>query len=115
MHEVRVVMLNWHLLHFLAPGTPPTNVQAWGISDTSFKATWLPPSQPNGRLTGYRLYLTTNLKGKWVYQVSGENEMIVRKLQKKTTYYYTLYAYNDVGEGPYTGTYAVKTSKGGRI
>ena len=41
--------------------------------------------------------------------------MIVRGLQKKTTYYYTLYAYNDVGEGPYTGTYAVKTSKGGRI
>lgn len=95
-----------------APGTPPTNVQAWGISDTSFKATWLPPSQPNGRLTGYRLYLTTNLKGKWLYRVSGENEMIVRGLQKKTTYYYTLYAYNSVGEGPYSGTYAVKTSKG---
>lgn len=41
--------------------------------------------------------------------------MIVRGLQKKTTYYYTLYAYNNVGKGPYSGTYAVKTSKGGRI
>ena len=120
--HVGLSSLIWYVFHALfffhsssVPGTPPTNVQARGLSDTSFEATWLPPSQPNGRIMGYRLYLTTDPKSKWRYRVTGVNETQIIGLKKKTTYYFTLVAYNSAGEGPYTGMYVVKTSKGGTI
>ncbi len=99
-----------------APGTPPHNIQAKGLSDTSFEATWLPPSQPNGEILGYRLYYVTDPKLKidqWLYRASAENQTQITGLLKMTTYYFKLIAYNSAGEGPLSELYAVKTAQGG--
>lgn len=99
-----------------APGTPPRNIQAKGLSDTSFEATWLPPSQPNGAILGYRLYYVTDPKLKidqWLYKASADNQTQITGLLKMTTYYFKLIAYNSAGEGPLSDLFAVKTAQGG--
>ncbi|KAJ7372550.1 hypothetical protein OS493_019059 [Desmophyllum pertusum] len=98
-----------------APGTPPWNIQAKGLSDTSFEATWLPPKQPNGQIRGYRLYYVTDPKqniDKWLYKASAINQTQITGLKKMTTYYFKLIAYNSAGEGPLSGLFAVKTAQG---
>lgn len=101
-----------------APGTPPRNIQAKGLSDTSFEATWLPPSQPNGEILGYRLYYVTDPKLKidqWLYRASADNQTQITGLLKTTTYYFKLIAYNSAGEGPLSDLFAVKTAQGGEM
>ena len=99
-----------------APGTPPRNIQAKGLSDRSFGATWLPPSQPNGYISAYRLYYVTDPKLKidrWFFSATGFNETEVTGLRKMTTYYFRVVAYNSAGIGPFSDLFAVKTAKGG--
>ncbi|KAK2569595.1 Receptor-type tyrosine-protein phosphatase delta [Acropora cervicornis] len=101
--------------HEKAPGTVPRNIQARGISDNSFEATWLPPLEPNGLIYGYRLFYTTDLTtdfSLWRYKPSAENETVVERLQRHTTYYFRIAAYNVIGQGPLTGLYAVKVARG---
>ena len=103
-------------LHSSAPGTPPRNIQAKGLSDTSFEATWLPPSQPNGEILGYRLYYVTDPKLKidqWLYRASADNQTQITGLLKMTTYFFKLIAYNSAGQGPLSDLFAVKTAQGG--
>lgn len=103
---------------FSAPGTVPRNIQARGISDNSFEATWLPPLEPNGLIYGYRLFYTTDLTtdfSLWRYKPSAENETVVERLQRHTTYYFRIAAYNVIGQGPLTGLYAVKVARGGKL
>lgn len=105
-------------LHSSAPGTPPRNIQAKGLSDSSFEATWLPPSQPNGEILGYRLYYVTDPKLKidqWLYRASADNQTQITGLLKKTTYYFKLIAYNSAGQGPLSDLFAVKTAQGGEL
>ena len=99
-----------------APGTPPRNIQAKGLSDRSFEATWLPPSQPNGYLLGYRLFYVTDPTlhiDRWFYMATGENQTQITGLRKMTTYYFKVHAFNSAGVGPLSDLFAVKTARGG--
>ena len=103
-------------LHSSAPGTPPRNMQAKGLSYTSFEATWLPPSQSNGEILWYRLYYVTDPKLKidqWLYRASADNQTQIAGLIEMTTNYFKLIAYNSAGQGPLSDLFAVKTAQGG--
>ena len=105
------------MLPLTAPGTPPRNVQAKGLSDTSFEATWLPPLEPNGIIRGYRLKYSNDLTKdfhQWQFKVAAFNQAVVTGLQRTTTYYFKLLALNNAGEGPLTKMFAVKTAQGGQ-
>ena len=92
------------------------NIQAKGLPDNSFEATWLPPSQPNGEILGYCLYYVTDPKLKidqWLYRASADNQTQITGLLKTTTYFFKLIAYNSAGQGPLSDLFAVKTAQGG--
>ena len=62
------------------------NIQAKGLPDNSFEATWLPPRQPNGEILGYCLYYVTDPKLKidqWPYRASADNQTQITGLIKK--------------------------------
>ena len=103
-------------LFFTAPGGPPRNIRAWGVSDTSFGASWLPPLELNGRLEMYHLIYSTDLEkdySQWRFKPEASNDTVVEGLKPFTTYYFRMVAYTRVGRGPPTEMFVVKTGKGG--
>ena len=101
---------------FTAPGGPPRNIRAWGVSDTSFGASWLPPLELNGRLEMYHLIYSTDLEkdySQWRFKPEASNYTVVEGLKPFTTYYFRMVAYTRVGRGPPTEMFVVKTGKGG--
>ena len=101
---------------FTAPGGPPRNIRAWGVSDTSFGVSWLPPLELNGRLEMYHLIYSTDLEkdySQWRFKPEARNYTVVEGLKPVTTYYFRMVAYTRVGRGPPTKMFVVKTGKGG--
>ena len=104
------------LFFLTAPGGPPRNIRAWGVSDTSFGASWLPPLELNGRLEMYHLIYSTDLEkdySQWRFKPEASNYTVVEGLKSFTTYYFRMVAYTRVGRGPPTEMFVVKTGKGG--
>ena len=104
------------LFFLTAPGGPPRNIRAWGVSDTSFGASWLPPLELNGRLEMYHLIYSTDLEkdySQWRFKPEASNYTVVEGLKPFTTYYFRMVAYTRVGRGPPTEMFVVKTGKGG--
>ena len=104
------------LFFLTAPGGPPRNIRAWGVSDTSFGASWLPPLELNGRLEMYHLIYSTDLEkdySQWRFKPEASNYTVVEGLKPFTTYYFRMVAYTRVGRGPPTKMFVVKTGKGG--
>ncbi|XP_048580737.1 tyrosine-protein phosphatase Lar isoform X2 [Nematostella vectensis] len=97
------------------PGSAPRNIEAMGVSDTSFKAGWLPPISANGRIRGYRLYYSLDLLediSQWRFMASSTNSTTVTGLTRQTTHFFRILAYNIAGDGPLSEVVAVKTQKG---
>ena len=111
-----MMMMNFTALFFTAPGGPPRNIRAWGVSDTSFGASWLPPLELNGRLEMYHLIYSTDLEkdySQWRFKPEARNYTVVEGLKPVTTYYFRMVAYTRVGRSPPTKMFVVKTGKGG--
>ena len=46
-----------------APGTPPDNVQVTALDSSSVVVSWQEPTEPNGRITHYTVYVNGSADG----------------------------------------------------
>ncbi|XP_026671554.1 neogenin isoform X4 [Ceratina calcarata] len=98
------------------PSSAPRDLMIQSIEDrpTSVLLRWQPPKQPNGPITGYIIFYTTD-NTKWdrdwlIEAVIGDKtEFIVKGLQPSTTYYFKIQARNSKGYGPFSTTVPFKT------
>lgn len=87
---------------------------------------WQPPAKPNGQITGYLVFYTTDPKQdlrEWVVDGVLEGDELsatIKRLTPSTTYYFKVQARNSKGYGPLSETVIYKTpqadgSGGGQI
>ncbi|XP_078035677.1 neogenin protein frazzled isoform X1 [Augochlora pura] len=99
-----------------APSSAPRDLLIQTIEDrpTSVLLRWQPPKQPNGPITGYIIfYSTDNTKWDrdWLIEavIGDKTEFIVKSLKPNTTYYFKIQARNSKGYGPFSTTVPFKT------
>ncbi|XP_033336090.1 neogenin protein frazzled isoform X4 [Megalopta genalis] len=104
-----------------APSSAPRDLLIQTIEDrpTSVLLRWQPPKQPNGPITGYIIfYSTDNTKWDrdWLIEavIGDKTEFIVKSLKPNTTYYFKIQARNSKGYGPFSTTVPFKTPQNGR-
>ncbi|KAJ0055609.1 hypothetical protein NL108_005419 [Boleophthalmus pectinirostris] len=87
-----------------APSTAPKQVRGHMLSATTAVIHWDEPEEPNGQITGYRVYYTmdsTQHVNLWEKQiVRGSNFVTIQGLIPNKTYYIKVLAYTSVGDGP---------------
>ncbi|XP_046404271.1 neogenin isoform X2 [Ischnura elegans] len=81
---------------------------------------WQPPKQPNGQITGYVVFYTTDSSQKdrdWVVEgvVGDRMTTVVRGLTPATTYYFKIQARNLKGYGPYSSIVSFTTAAGNGV
>ncbi|XP_076679660.1 neogenin protein frazzled isoform X7 [Andrena cerasifolii] len=98
------------------PSSAPRDLVIQTIEDrpTSVLLRWQPPKQPNGPITGYIIFYSTD-NTKWdrewsIEAVIGDKiDFIVKDLKPSTTYYFKIQARNSKGYGPFSTTVPFKT------
>ncbi|XP_076293131.1 neogenin protein frazzled isoform X5 [Lasioglossum baleicum] len=99
-----------------APSSAPRDLLLQTMEDrpTSVLLRWQPPKQPNGPITGYIIFYSTD-NTKWdrdwlIEAVLGDKtEFVVKVLKPNTTYYFKIQARNSKGYGPFSTTVPFKT------
>ena len=91
------------------PGTPPMSLTASPVKGrpNDVLLMWLGPEEPNGQITGYDLFYTTDpLAEDWALDQIMENKLThqVKDLTLETTYYFKIAARNRKGLGPPSAT-----------
>ncbi|XP_057663136.1 tyrosine-protein phosphatase Lar isoform X3 [Diorhabda carinulata] len=98
------------------PGTAPRNVQVRPLSSSTMVIQWDEPETPNGQVTGYKVYYTTNAQqpmAQWESQVVDNNQLTtISELTPHTIYTIRVQAYTSVGPGPLSVPVHVKTQQG---
>ncbi|CAH1184278.1 unnamed protein product [Phyllotreta striolata] len=98
------------------PGTAPRNVQVRPLSSSTMVIQWDEPETPNGQVTGYKVYYTTNAQqpmAQWESQVVDNNQLTtISELTPHTIYTIRVQAYTSVGPGPLSAPVHVKTQQG---
>eukprot|EP00058_Branchiostoma_floridae_P015952 XP_002601440.1 hypothetical protein BRAFLDRAFT_281312 [Branchiostoma floridae] len=99
-----------------APSSPPVDVTARPISSSTMLIQWREPEQPNGKITGYIIYYTTNPKldiTDWAkHRMHSGLLTTISDLITKTTYNIRVQAVTSVGSGPLSDPIQVKTEQG---
>ncbi|XP_052084444.1 neogenin-like isoform X7 [Mytilus californianus] len=111
-----------------APGSAPRDLTTISIEKNpkAVRLNWQPPVTPNGQITGYLIFYTTdpNLEDvDWVVEgvLPGERlTTTIKGLTPDTTYYFKMQTRNSKGYGPISPTVIYKTPKsdgtgGGKI
>ncbi|XP_076438813.1 neogenin-like [Babylonia areolata] len=90
-----------------APGSEPRDLTPVPLANDPLAVSihWQPPQRPNGQITGYLIYYTTDADQEdrdWVLEgVLGDKlSTVITKLTKDTTYYFKVQARNAIGYGP---------------
>ncbi|XP_076634559.1 neogenin protein frazzled isoform X8 [Colletes latitarsis] len=98
------------------PSSAPRDLLIQSVEDrpVSVLLRWQPPKQPNGPITGYIIfYSTDNTKRDrdWLIEavIGDKTEFIVKGLKSSTTYYFKIQARNSKGYGPLSTTVPFKT------
>ncbi|XP_035671816.1 uncharacterized protein LOC118412872 isoform X1 [Branchiostoma floridae] len=99
------------------PGTAPQNVTVQGMEEnpTQVILTWLPPTEPNGMITGYFVLYTTDPRKDvrdWAAQAAldvNSLEFKITGLEPGTRYYFIVQARNAVGYSPRSPTVVFQT------
>lgn len=93
--------------HEAAPTTPPRDLTVVSMESNpaAIILNWQPPKQPNGQITGYMVFYTTDNTQKerdWVVEgvVGDKMTTVIRGLTPNTTYYFKIQARNNKGYGP---------------
>ncbi|KAK1789709.1 hypothetical protein P4O66_015604 [Electrophorus voltai] len=78
---------------------------------------WQPPSEANGKITGYIIYYSTDVNAEvhdWVVEPVMGNRLThqIQELTLDTTYYFKIQARNSKGMGPLSDTVQFRTPKG---
>ncbi|KAF8786935.1 Receptor-type tyrosine-protein phosphatase like protein [Argiope bruennichi] len=98
------------------PGSAPRNVQARPLSSSTVVIQWDPPKEPNGQVTGYKVYYTTrpNLPtSAWNTQPVDNNQLTtISDLTPQTIYTIRIQAFTSRGPGPHSAPVQVKTQQG---
>ncbi|XP_060521097.1 tyrosine-protein phosphatase Lar isoform X3 [Cylas formicarius] len=98
------------------PGTAPRNVQVRPLSSSTMVIQWDEPETPNGQVTGYKVYYTTNSQlpmAQWDSQVVDNNQLTtISELTPHTIYTIRVQAFTSVGPGPLSPPVHVKTQQG---
>ncbi|KAG8188904.1 hypothetical protein JTE90_014959 [Oedothorax gibbosus] len=98
------------------PGSAPRNVQARPLSSSTVVIQWDPPKEPNGQVTGYKVYYTTrpNLPtSAWNTQPVDNNQLTtISELTPQTIYTIRIQAFTSRGPGPHSAPVQVKTQQG---
>lgn len=97
-------------------GSYPRNVQARPLSSTTIVVQWEAPEEPNGQVTGYKIYYTQtpNLPiNSWNVQSVNSNELTtISDLQVQSIYSIRVQALTNRGPGPISPPVQVKTQQG---
>ncbi|XP_077973840.1 receptor-type tyrosine-protein phosphatase delta-like isoform X3 [Styela clava] len=99
------------------PTSPPESINAYLQSVSSIVVVWEPPLEPNGAISAYRIYHTSDVTlplEEWMENEAAGNERgtVIHGLVTDTTYTICVSAVNYQGEGPLTKRITVKTTKG---
>ncbi|GFS82587.1 neogenin [Trichonephila clavipes] len=99
-----------------APSSPPRDLTVVSYEDDSTQISlhWQPPKQPNGHITGYVIFYTTDKTQRdrdWVVEgvVGDRMTTILKGLTLDTTYYFKIQARNNKGYGPLSSEVAFHT------
>lgn len=100
------------LLGFLPPPAPPaapSNLSARAVSSSQINLTWTDNSQGE---TGFKIERKTGASGTYA-EIATVGANVTKKndtgLNKKTTYYYRVRAYNAAGDSPYSNEASART------
>ncbi|XP_023218239.1 neogenin-like isoform X2 [Centruroides sculpturatus] len=104
-----------------APSSPPRDLTIFASEDdpTTINLHWQPPKFPNGQITGYVIFYTTDNtqkdRDRVVEGVVGDKMTATLKgLTADTTYYYKIQARNNKGYGPMSAEVTFRTGSDGR-
>lgn len=95
------------------PGSAPRNIQAQPLSTSTMVIQWTEPEEPNGQVTSYKVYYTTEpLKpiNEWKSQIVDNNRLTtLSDLIPMVTYTIRVQAHTSIGPGPLSQPLQVKT------
>ncbi|XP_051170943.1 tyrosine-protein phosphatase Lar isoform X3 [Leptopilina boulardi] len=98
------------------PGTAPRKVQVRPLSSSTMVIQWDEPETPNGQVTGYKVYYTTDPNqpmASWQSQMVDNNQLTtIADLTPHTIYTITVQALTSVGPGPVSPPVQIKTQQG---
>ncbi|XP_034180769.1 tyrosine-protein phosphatase Lar isoform X4 [Osmia lignaria lignaria] len=98
------------------PGTAPRKVQARPLSSSTMVIQWDEPETPNGQVTGYKVYYTTDSNqqmASWQYQMVDNSQLTtISDLTPHTIYTIRVQALTSVGPGPLSLPVQIKTQQG---
>ncbi|XP_061940961.1 tyrosine-protein phosphatase Lar isoform X11 [Apis cerana] len=104
------------MLYVKEPGTAPRKVQARPLSSSTMVIQWVEPETPNGQVTGYKIYYTTDPNqpmASWKYQMVDNNQLTtISDLDTHTIYTIRVQALTSVGPGPLSTPVQIKTQQG---
>ncbi|XP_047503817.1 tyrosine-protein phosphatase Lar isoform X4 [Pieris napi] len=98
------------------PGSAPRNVQVRPLSSSTMVIQWDEPETPNGQVTGYKVYYTSDPSQSlqsWHSQMMDNNHLTtISELTPHTVYTIRVQAFTSVGPGPISAPVQVKTQQG---
>ena len=99
------------------PSGPPLNVSPTSLTSHSIALLWEPPlpEDRNGPISGYRINVSIVETGETLVLSSVTPRIHLNTLIPYTTYVFTITASTDVGYGPYSSTFVIRTLEEGTI
>ncbi|XP_045495548.1 tyrosine-protein phosphatase Lar isoform X3 [Colias croceus] len=98
------------------PGSAPRNVQVRPLSSSTMVIQWDEPETPNGQVTGYKVYYTSDPSQpiqSWHSQMMDNNHLTtISELTPHTVYTIRVQAFTSVGPSPISAPVQVKTQQG---
>ncbi|XP_015116835.1 tyrosine-protein phosphatase Lar isoform X1 [Diachasma alloeum] len=98
------------------PGSAPRKLQVRPLSSSTMIIQWEEPETPNGQVTGYKVYYTTDSNqpmASWHSQVVNNNQLTtISELIPHTMYTIRVQALTSVGPGPLSQPIQIKTQQG---
>lgn len=106
--------------HEAVPSTAPRDLTVVPSADdepSTVSVHWQPPKQPNGQITGYAIFYTTDntqQDREWAVKVIIGDKLnaLITELQPALNYYFKIQARNNKGFGPFSSEASFKTLPG---
>uniref|UniRef100_A0A4W5NNF1 Fibronectin type-III domain-containing protein n=1 Tax=Hucho hucho TaxID=62062 RepID=A0A4W5NNF1_9TELE len=113
-----VPILTFCCLTFTVPSSSPKDVTVVSkeLKPRTIIVNWQPPSEANGKITGYIIYYSTDVNAEvhdWVIEPVVGNRLThqIQELTLDTTYYFKIQARNSKGMGPMSEAVHFRTPK----
>ncbi|XP_061516328.1 tyrosine-protein phosphatase Lar isoform X7 [Anopheles gambiae] len=93
----------------------PRNIEVKPLSSSTMLITWEPPETPNGQVTGYKVYYTTNPnqpEASWDSQMETNDMTTISELTPHAIYTIRVQAFTSMGAGPLSNPVQVKAQQG---